>query len=179
MQKKGLSLWIVLGIATILLLVFFNHAEAPAPEVSQPAPPVTENPQVCNQDAKVCPDGSSVGRIGADCHFAACPSPTATSATIRTTLGQKMTGLGVTVTPMEVTEDSRCPKDVQCIWAGTVKVSTRIESGMGVSTMILEIGKPVTTEAETITLTEVTPEKSSGEAIPGSSYRLVFKVEKR
>lgn len=28
---------------------------------------------VCTMDAKLCPDGSSVGRIGPDCEFAACP----------------------------------------------------------------------------------------------------------
>ncbi len=29
--------------------------------------------QVCTMDAKVCPDGSSVGRTGPNCSFAACP----------------------------------------------------------------------------------------------------------
>src|SRR3989344_3915220 len=29
--------------------------------------------QVCPQDAKMCPDGSSVGRTGPNCEFAACP----------------------------------------------------------------------------------------------------------
>lgn len=32
-----------------------------------------ENTVVCAQDAKVCPDGSSVGRIGPNCEFADCP----------------------------------------------------------------------------------------------------------
>ncbi len=27
----------------------------------------------CTQDAKICPDGSGVGRIGPDCEFAPCP----------------------------------------------------------------------------------------------------------
>ena len=29
----------------------------------------------CPQDAKICPDGSSVGRTGPNCAFANCPSP--------------------------------------------------------------------------------------------------------
>lgn len=29
---------------------------------------------VCTMEAKVCPDGSSVGRTGANCEFAQCPS---------------------------------------------------------------------------------------------------------
>lgn len=28
----------------------------------------------CTMEAKLCSDGSSVGRVGPDCEFAACPS---------------------------------------------------------------------------------------------------------
>ena len=39
-------------------------------------PPATipDEPVACTMDAKICPDGSAVGRIGPDCEFAACPS---------------------------------------------------------------------------------------------------------
>lgn len=30
-------------------------------------------PVACTADAKICPDGSSVGRVGPDCEFAPCP----------------------------------------------------------------------------------------------------------
>lgn len=30
---------------------------------------------MCSADAKLCPDGSSVGRVGPACEFAACPAP--------------------------------------------------------------------------------------------------------
>lgn len=30
-------------------------------------------PAVCTMEAKICPDGSSVGRVGPKCEFAACP----------------------------------------------------------------------------------------------------------
>jgi hypothetical protein len=30
-------------------------------------------PQACTLEAKLCPDGSSVGRTGPNCEFAACP----------------------------------------------------------------------------------------------------------
>lgn len=29
----------------------------------------------CTQDAKICPDGSGVGRMGPNCEFAPCPTP--------------------------------------------------------------------------------------------------------
>lgn len=36
-------------------------------------PPVTGDGVACTMDAKICPDGSSVGRIPPDCEFAPCP----------------------------------------------------------------------------------------------------------
>lgn len=33
----------------------------------------TSQPQACTMDAKLCPDGTSVGRIGPNCEFAQCP----------------------------------------------------------------------------------------------------------
>ncbi len=36
--------------------------------------------QACTMEAKLCPDGSAVGRTGPNCEFAACPDTTATTA---------------------------------------------------------------------------------------------------
>jgi hypothetical protein len=33
------------------------------------------SPQACTQEAKLCPDGSYVGRTGPNCEFKACPLP--------------------------------------------------------------------------------------------------------
>lgn len=159
--------------------VFMDGRSAGVATSQQPTSTVTTSTYECDGDARICPDGSIVGRTGPSCEFEACPPLDATSAVIRTTLGQKMTGLGVGLTPLEIVEDSRCPADVQCIWAGTVKVKVKIESGLGSSEMVLEIGKTVTTEAESITLTSVTPPKNSGDTIPASSYRFTFDVSKR
>jgi hypothetical protein len=35
-------------------------------------------PKACTMEAKICPDGSSVGRTGPNCEFSACPVATAT-----------------------------------------------------------------------------------------------------
>jgi len=37
------------------------------------APTSTTPPKVCTQEAKLCSDGSYVGRTGPNCEFAACP----------------------------------------------------------------------------------------------------------
>ena len=36
----------------------------------------SEKPIACTQEAKICPDGSSVGRTGPNCEFAPCPKET-------------------------------------------------------------------------------------------------------
>lgn len=35
--------------------------------------PTDSNPLACSQEAKICPDGTTVGRVGPDCKFAPCP----------------------------------------------------------------------------------------------------------
>jgi hypothetical protein len=35
--------------------------------------PPKDEPVACTMDAKVCPDGSAVGRTGPNCEFAPCP----------------------------------------------------------------------------------------------------------
>src|SRR6185437_3005515 len=92
--------------------------------------------QACTMEAKVCPDGSTVGRTGPNCEFAACPiaGATSTAVTLQAKIGQTISGLGVTITPMKVLEDSRCPVDVECIQAGTVRIDAELSAGMGTST---------------------------------------------
>jgi hypothetical protein len=38
--------------------------------------PFLVKPQTCTKEAKICPDGSAVGRTGSDCEFAPCPNGT-------------------------------------------------------------------------------------------------------
>src|SRR4051812_22427583 len=43
---------------------------------------VVPSSQACTMEAKLCPDGSSVGRTGPNCEFQACPdTATSTQAT--------------------------------------------------------------------------------------------------
>jgi hypothetical protein len=47
----------------------------------EPVPSIPE-PVACTMDAKICPDGSAVGRVGPNCEFASCPGETETPKTI-------------------------------------------------------------------------------------------------
>ena len=46
-------------------------------------PPPPPAPVACTMEAKLCPDGSAVGRTGPNCEFAACPTDTGTTVNLR------------------------------------------------------------------------------------------------
>jgi hypothetical protein len=137
----------------------------------------SSEPQACDGDAMICPDGSAVGRQGASCEFAACPSADATSASVTTYLGGTATGLNVSVSPQEVVSDSRCPAEVTCVWAGTVEVRTVISTAVSHGEHVLTLGEPQIFGDYSVTLVEVTPVKTEA-SIPDSSYRFTFDIEK-
>jgi hypothetical protein len=51
--------------------VMHGHPSAPMP--TKLCSGVNQNNQACTMEAKICPDGSAVGRQGPNCEFADCP----------------------------------------------------------------------------------------------------------
>jgi len=92
--------------------------------------------------------------------------------------GQTITFKDLSIKALSVVEDSRCPIDVQCIQAGTVRVNLQIVSVAGTSTQTIQLGKAITTETEKITFVSVTPDKKSTTSITSSNYVFVFDVIK-
>ncbi|MEK7612258.1 MAG: hypothetical protein AAB407_02875 [Patescibacteria group bacterium] len=117
--------------------------------------------------------------IGIIASFAPTEESTDTRGQREVKLGETIGFLDVKINPLELIEDSRCPIDVQCIQAGTVRVQTRIVSGLGESTMIMELNKPITTEAEEIILINVMPVAESTKTISESDYVFTFSVSKK
>lgn len=136
-----------------------------------------DGPYECYGDAMMCPDGSAVGRSGPKCEFTACPPANATSSRTTTYLGGTVTALNVSVTPKEIVSDSRCPSDVTCIWAGTVEVRTVLATMVGHGEHVLKLDEPRVFGDHLVTLVDVTPAKKL-DAIPDSSYRFTFTIEK-
>ena len=68
----------IVAVAFAAALMLFGCASSP----NLPLPPqgngTAPGPIACSSDAKVCPDGSAVGRAGPNCEFAACPESTGT-----------------------------------------------------------------------------------------------------
>lgn len=54
---------------------------------------------------------------------------TSNSQTLQIKVGESKQVLGVNIKALEVFEDSRCPKDVTCIWAGQVGLEVEVSSG--------------------------------------------------
>ncbi len=88
-----------------------------------------QQPVVCTMEAKMCPDGSAVGRSGPNCEFSQCPVGPVFGNQINFTVGKKVTlsdGLSVT---LEQINDSRCKENVVCIWAGELSPVFTITGG--------------------------------------------------
>lgn len=57
-------------VAAIAAVVYFDKNPAEPEPSGSPAP----SGRACTLEAKLCPDGSAVGRVGPNCEFAPCPS---------------------------------------------------------------------------------------------------------
>lgn len=92
---------------------------------------------------------------------------------------------GITITFVEVTEDSRCPSDVQCVWAGRVTVALVIgKEGQDPKDTQLSLGSlseghitGILLGEVWITLFDVRPHLISTESIQSEDYVVVLVVE--
>lgn len=78
------------------------------------------------------------------------------------------------LTPMAVTEDSRCPASVECVWAGTVKVETRIDGAGWRETVELQLSEPQNVRGHRIVLDAVAPARLTPGPIAHDAYRFSF-----
>ncbi len=82
---------------------------------------------------------------------------------------------GLTVRPIAVIEDSRCPASVQCVWAGRVRISAEVG---GEGTRELTLGESLTLSGGTLTLVDVRPSKRTPEAIAPRDYQFTFTFQR-
>jgi hypothetical protein len=92
-------------------------------------------------------------------------------------LGQTAYVDGPSVTPLEVIEDSRCPADVQCIWAGRVVVRTKIHLGSGDMIRDLVQGEPIGIADGALELTAVTPVPRTDVELGPENYRFTYRFD--
>lgn len=78
------------------------------------------------------------------------------------------------LTPLAVTEDSRCPQNARCVRAGELKVSTRITSTHWAQTAEMTLGKPHEILGRTYTLVSGLPEKQAERETDAGDYSFVY-----
>ena len=93
-------------------------------------------------------------------------------------LGQGVQVGNVVATPMAVVEDSRCPINARCVWAGRLVVRTRIDGAGWRDTADLTLGEAWSTHNVVLALTSGEPGRMAGEGheTPKESYRFTFEA---
>lgn len=69
MSKKTIAILLVILILITVIIVRISKK----PISNSSSKPTEDNQVVCTMEAKLCPDGSSVGRSGPKCEFTSCP----------------------------------------------------------------------------------------------------------
>jgi hypothetical protein len=82
----------------------------------------------------------------------------------------------LSVTPTRVVEDSRCPMNARCVWAGRVVVTTRIQGDGWAGSADLTLGETYATHGKSLALVSVRPEKTAQTAIEPREYRFAYEA---
>ena len=89
-------------------------------------------------------------------------------------LGQVAYVNGPQVRVTQVIEDSRCPVDAQCVWAGRLIVRATVLGGALARQLDLTLGIPVTVADGSLTLVEAIPQRISKVRSKPLPYRFTF-----
>src|SRR5687768_13727984 len=81
---------------------------------------------------------------------------------------------GPRVRPDRLIEDSRCPIDVVCVWAGRVVLRATVFGGNWSKQVDLTLGSPVPVADGTLTLVAVEPARRSSDPADPQQLRFTF-----
>ena len=82
---------------------------------------------------------------------------------------------GLIVTPMRVVEDSRCPINARCVWAGRITVETMVDGPGWRDTLPLTLGEPQVVGGYRLALVSAEPGRLTTEDAPEAEhYRFVY-----
>lgn len=90
-------------------------------------------------------------------------------------LGEPVKVADVVLTPIRVTEDSRCPINARCVWAGRITVETRVDGAGWRETVPMTLGEPGGVRGYILNLVSAEPGKMAGgpDTKPGD-YRFAY-----
>ena len=133
-----------------LLLLMAGCVGAPAgpnETADTPAPPPSAPPQ-----APAPPPGPGAGAYRAA--IEANEAPFRERGAIVARLNQEVRVGDIRVKPLEVLEDSRCPPDVTCVWAGRVRLRVQVNGG---GEQVMGTDQPVRVGRQQVELVGVAP----------------------
>ena len=108
----------------------------------------------------------------------ACASATLNGSPIRSdglaTFGESTRVGAMVVTPQALVEDSRCPINARCVWAGRLVLKTRIAGAGWRETVNLTLGEPYATHGASLALVSAEPGKMAGSAPAPPASRFAF-----
>ena len=80
---------------------------------------------------------------------------------------------------MGILEDSRCPINLTCVWAGEVRVRLTIQKGTGEPAPLdIRMGDSEPIDAWRLSVLDVSPQPMSNEKIPLNRYRVTLKLQR-
>ena len=90
-------------------------------------------------------------------------------------IGQSVRVGDVRITPTQLLEDSRCPRGVQCVQAGTVRIQALVEAPATPSAFQpMALQRPIRAGGACVVLAAAAPEPEAGVATPREAYRFAF-----
>lgn len=112
--------------------------------------------------------------------LSACATPVVSAArtpgVAYARIGETVYVDGPKVTPRRVLEDSRCPRDVQCAWAGRVRLLVTVHLGSRDEERELVLNVPAQVADGALTLVEVEPVKRLEQPVAQTlGYRFGFR----
>ena len=91
-------------------------------------------------------------------------------------LGQRAYADGPIIQPVTVLEDSRCPENVRCVWAGQLRLKILwLRPGGQSQPFEVTLGKPAPLADGTILLESASPARRTDRSIQPQDYRFAFR----
>lgn len=118
------------------------------------------------------------------CLAGCAPMPSAPASTPRhggfvtAGLGMRVRSGGIGIMPLAVLEDSRCPANVQCIQAGTVRIRARLQAKGLKSEAVIGLLAPYELDQEWVHLVAACPYPGHPAGTKPAAYRFTFRVDR-
>ena len=80
----------------------------------------------------------------------------------------------ITVRPLQVVEDSRCPVGTQCVWAGRLRLRAEVATPSGRHERTLTLGEQQQITGGVLEFKEASPRPREGQRPSPGSYRFLF-----